>query len=128
MSTLNTSQEGGAIQRSYKAIIDAPAPSGAAVNSDTYGQWALFSVSAPLASAFQQSNKDSVLKVQGSGGMLLFEGFHSGSSTWLTRILLEGELIDLIEDFNDGRIQFAFLRVKDTNSKLPKNVLIGWVR
>jgi len=40
----------------------------------------------------------------------------------------EGELIDLIEDFNDGRIQFAFLRVKDTNSKLPKNVLIGWVR
>jgi len=128
MSTLNTSQEGGAIQRSYKAIIDAPAPSGAAANSDTYGQWALFSVSAPLASAFQQSNKDSVLKVQGSGGMLLSRGFHSGSSTWLTHVLPEGELIDLIEDFNDGRIQFAFLRVKDTNSKLPKNVLIGWVR
>jgi len=67
---------------------------------------------------------------QGSrlGRYVAIGGSHSESSTWLTRILLEGELIDLIEDFNDGRIQFAFLRVKDTNSKLPKNVLIGWVR
>jgi len=33
----------------------------------------------------------------------------------------------MIEDFNDGRIQFAYVKVKDPNSKLPKNVLIGWV-
>jgi hypothetical protein len=38
----------------------------------------------------------------------------------------EGELSELIEDFNDGRIQFAFLKVKDPNSGLPKNVLISW--
>ena len=39
----------------------------------------------------------------------------------------EGELIDLIEDFSDGRVQFAFVKVKDPNTGLPKNVLIAWV-
>jgi hypothetical protein len=38
----------------------------------------------------------------------------------------EGELADLVEDFNEGRIQFAFVRVKDPNTGLPKNVLIAW--
>lgn len=32
----------------------------------------------------------------------------------------------MIEDFNEGRIQFAYLKVKDPNSGLPKNVLIAW--
>ena len=36
--------------------------------------------------------------------------------------------MDLIEDFSDGRIQFSFVKVKDPNSGLPKNVLIAWVR
>jgi hypothetical protein len=36
-------------------------------------------------------------------------------------------LLDLIDEFSDGRIQFAFLKVKDPNSSLPKNVLIAWV-
>ena len=40
--------------------------------------------------------------------------------------ITEGELADLIEDFNEGRIQFAFVKVKDPNSGLPKNVLIAW--
>lgn len=38
----------------------------------------------------------------------------------------EGELDDLIEDFSEGRVQFAFVKVKDPNSGLPKNVLIAW--
>jgi hypothetical protein len=41
--------------------------------------------------------------------------------------LLEGELIDLIDDFSEGRVQFAFVKVKDPNTTLPKYVLIGWV-
>lgn len=41
--------------------------------------------------------------------------------------LSEGELVDLIEEFSDGRIQFAFVKVKDPNTGLPKNVLIAWV-
>ncbi|KAI9685339.1 MAG: hypothetical protein M1820_010815 [Bogoriella megaspora] len=101
MATLNTSTNGPSITRSYQSVVDAP-PHG---NSPTFGQWAVFSVSAPLANAFQDSGKESVLKVQTTG---------------------EGELEDLIEEFSDGRIQFAFVKVKDTNTTLPKNVLIAW--
>jgi hypothetical protein len=39
----------------------------------------------------------------------------------------EGELVDLIEDFSEGRVQFAFVKVKDPNTGLPKHVLIAWV-
>lgn len=41
---------------------------------------------------------------------------------------IEGELVDLIDEFSDGRIQFAFLKIKDQNTSLPKSVLIAWVR
>lgn len=41
---------------------------------------------------------------------------------------VEGELEELIEDFSEGRVQFAFVKVKDPNSGLPKYALIGWVR
>lgn len=39
---------------------------------------------------------------------------------------IEGELVDLIDEFSDGRVQFAFLKIKDPNTSLPKSVLIGW--
>ena len=69
MATLNTSADGPAITRSYQAIVNAPNPSGPAASSPTYGQWAVYSVQAPLANAFQQeSGKDSVLKVFRTGG------------------------------------------------------------
>ncbi|KAG0647874.1 Drebrin B [Hyphodiscus hymeniophilus] len=107
MASLNTSTNGPSIKSSYTGVINSPPPSGAAANSPTYGQWALFSVSAPLVNAFQQDSggKESILKVQSTG---------------------EGELIDLIDDFSEGRVQFAFLKVKDSNTALPKYVLIGW--
>lgn len=107
MASLNLSSHGPSITKSYKSIVDAPAPSGPAAASQTYGQWALFAVSAPLVNAFQQDagNKESVLKVQSTG---------------------EGELADLIDEFSDGRIQFAFVKVKDPNTGLPKNALIAW--
>ncbi|KAF2806112.1 uncharacterized protein BDZ99DRAFT_510977 [Mytilinidion resinicola] len=106
MASLNTSTNGINIKRSYQSIVDAPKPSGASASSPTYGQWALFTVTAPLVSAFQNDGgKESVLKVES---------------------VAEGELSDLIEDFNDGRIQFAFVKVKDPNTSLPKSVLIAW--
>ncbi|KAI9657607.1 MAG: hypothetical protein M1821_002783 [Bathelium mastoideum] len=87
MATLNTSTNGPSITKSYQSVVDAPLPSD---GSPTYGQWAVFSVSAPLANAFQQdSGKESVLKVQSTG---------------------EGELVELIDEFSDGRIQFAFVK------------------
>ncbi|KAL2036891.1 hypothetical protein N7G274_010434 [Stereocaulon virgatum] len=107
MATLNLSTNGPSISKSYQSVINAPPPSGTTSRSPTYGQWAVFSVSTPLANAFQQDagGKESVLKVQSTG---------------------EGELVDLIDEFSDGRVQFAFAKVKDPNTTLPKSVLIGW--
>lgn len=107
MATLNLSTNGPSITKSYQSIVDAPTSSGNASKSPTYGIWAIYSVSAPLANAFQQDigGKESVLKVQSTG---------------------EGELVDLIDELSDGRVQFAFTKVKDPNTMLPKSVLIGW--
>ncbi|EEA22282.1 actin binding protein [Talaromyces marneffei ATCC 18224] len=107
MASLNLSTNGPSITKSYQAIVNAaPATTGAAA-SPTFAQWAVFGVTTPLVNAFQPDagNKESVLKVQSSA---------------------EGELADLIEDFSEGKIQFAFVRVKDPNTGLPKNVLIAW--
>jgi hypothetical protein len=70
MASLNLSINGPSTNSSYKGVINSPAPSGPAASSPTYGHWALFSVSAPLVSAFQQDSggKESVLKVQTTGG------------------------------------------------------------
>ena len=80
MAQLNLSTNGPSISKTYQSIINSPLPSGAAAKSPTYGQWALFSVSAPLASAFQQDagGKESVLKLQSTGGRCLgeFDCFH----------------------------------------------------
>ena len=32
----------------------------------------------------------------------------------------------MIEEFSDGRIQFAYVKIKDPNTTLPKNALIAW--
>ncbi|KAI1441801.1 hypothetical protein F5Y02DRAFT_398272 [Annulohypoxylon stygium] len=104
MASLNLSTNGPSIKSSYQGVINAPAPPSG--SSSTYSQWALFYVQAPLANAFQDSGgKESVLKVQSTGS---------------------GELEELIEDFNEGRIQFAFLKIKDPNTGLPKYALIAW--
>ena len=34
--------------------------------------------------------------------------------------------MDLIDEFSDGRIQFAYVKVKDSNTGLPKSALIAW--
>ncbi|KAA8908643.1 hypothetical protein FN846DRAFT_906069 [Sphaerosporella brunnea] len=100
MASLDISPE---IGRSYQKIVTGPAPT---KPSPTYAQWAVFSVSAPLQNAFVQSSaKASILKVQTAG---------------------EGELEEVIEEFNDGKVQFAFVKVKDPNTGLPKFVLICW--
>jgi hypothetical protein len=69
MASLNLSTNGPSIKNSYQKIVDSPIPSGPATSSPTYGQWAIYAVQAPLVSAFQQdSGKESVLKVQSTGG------------------------------------------------------------
>ncbi|KAE8144513.1 hypothetical protein BDV25DRAFT_166663 [Aspergillus avenaceus] len=105
MATLNLSSNGPLIQKSYQNVVNSPPLASSA--SPTCGQWALFSVSTPLMSAFQQDtgNKESVLKVQSTG---------------------DGDLVELIDEFSEGKIQFAFVKVTDPNTGLPKHVLIAW--
>ena len=55
-----------------------------------------------------------------------YDNFSPYTEHW-TDSAAEGELIDLIEEFSEGRIQFAFCKVKDPNTGLPKSVLIAWV-
>ncbi|PFH63321.1 hypothetical protein XA68_13778 [Ophiocordyceps unilateralis] len=103
MASLNLSINGPSIKSSYNGVVNGSPLSS---SSPTYAQWALFSVQAPLVSAFQDGGaKESVLKVESTG---------------------DGELTDLIEDFNEGRVQYAFVKVKDPNTALPKCVLIAW--
>lgn len=125
MATLNTSNNGPSISKSYQLIVNAPAA--AASKSTSYGQWAVFSVSAPLANAFQAdtASKESVLKVQSTGGWSIPQQGRN-SRTEDANITLDGDLTELIDEFSDGRIQFAFVRVKDPNTTLPKFVLIAW--
>lgn len=62
-----------------------------------------------------------MLKVQSTGGKVL-KDIRLNSLTHS----VEGELVDLIDEFSDGRVQFAFLKIKDPNTSLPKSLLIGW--
>ncbi|RKF56364.1 putative actin binding protein [Erysiphe neolycopersici] len=105
MASLNTSTNGPSIKSSYQSVINESF--GAGSDSPTFGIWAIFSVSTPLVNAFQpeRKGKESILKVQDTG---------------------HGELQDLVEEFSEGRIQFAFVKIKDSNTQLPKNILIGW--
>lgn len=40
----------------------------------------------------------------------------------------EGGLEEMVEELNSGKVMYAFCRVKDPNSGLPKFVLVNWVR
>lgn len=44
----------------------------------------------------------------------------------LTCHVKDGELVDLIDEFSEGKVQFGFVKVRDPNTALPKNVLIAW--
>lgn len=120
MASLNLSANGPSISKSYQSVVNASVNAA----SPTYGQWAVYSVSTPLVSAFQQDagNKESVLKVQATGGRYIPPiNLHLALT-----VPADGELVDLIEEFSEGRVQFAYVKVTDPNTGLPKNVLIAW--
>lgn len=41
---------------------------------------------------------------------------------------IDGGLEELNDEFSDGKVQFAYAKVIDPNTELPKFVFIGWVR
>ena len=52
--------------------------------------------------------------------------YEKNSNDLRVQVCENGDLDYLGEEFSDGRIQYAFARVVDPNSKLPKFVLINW--
>lgn len=58
--------------------------------------------------------------------MIIVGAMSVGFLGLLLTLLADGELEDLIEEFSEGRVQFAYVKVIDPNTGLPKNVLIGW--
>ncbi|KAF9224114.1 actin depolymerizing protein [Gyrodon lividus] len=52
--------------------------------------------------------------------------YDKGSNDLKVQSTGNGGLEELEEEFSDGRIQYAFARVIDANSKLPKFVQINW--
>lgn len=42
-------------------------------------------------------------------------------------LLVDGGLEELNDEFSDGKVQFAYAKVIDPNTELPKYVFIGWV-
>ncbi|KAI0940986.1 hypothetical protein AcV7_003214 [Taiwanofungus camphoratus] len=52
--------------------------------------------------------------------------YDKGSNDLKVQATGDGGLEELQEEFSDGRMQYAFARVKDPNSELPKFVQINW--
>ncbi|CAG8453025.1 7220_t:CDS:10, partial [Scutellospora calospora] len=53
-------------------------------------------------------------------------GYDKGGSDLKVLGTGDGGLDELQEEFNDGKIQYAYVKVKDPNSELPKFIFIGW--
>ncbi|KAJ2711705.1 actin binding protein [Coemansia spiralis] len=53
-------------------------------------------------------------------------GFDRSGSTLLVQAQGSGGLEELAEEFDDGKVQFAFARVQDPNTQLLKCVFISW--
>ena len=43
-------------------------------------------------------------------------------------VCVDGGLEEMVEELSSGKVMYAFCRVQDPNSGLPKYVLINWVR
>ncbi|KAG1050913.1 hypothetical protein G6F42_028988 [Rhizopus arrhizus] len=41
-------------------------------------------------------------------------------------LLIDGGLEELNDEFSDGKVQFAYAKVIDPNTELPKFVFVGW--
>lgn len=64
-----------------------------------------------------QEEKMSTVTQQTTVGILLFHNV----------CVSDGGLEELVEELNSGKVMYAFCRVQDPNSGLPKYVLINWV-
>ncbi|KAJ5715696.1 uncharacterized protein N7483_012877 [Penicillium malachiteum] len=104
MASLNLSANGPSISKSYQSVVNAAPPQ----------EWLTYLW--PMGGLLRLNSAAQVVSSP-----------HSATSPdFTTHYLSEGELVDLIEEFSEGRVQFAYVKVTDPNTGLPKNVLIAW--
>ncbi|UTT88876.1 hypothetical protein NDA17_001809 [Ustilago hordei] len=70
--------------------------------------------------------RDAYEKVLDGAKDYLVLTYEKGSNDLRVQVVENGDLDDLNEEFSDGRIQYAFARIKDPNTQLPKFALINW--
>ncbi|CDS81937.1 related to Drebrin F [Sporisorium scitamineum] len=70
--------------------------------------------------------RDAYEKVLDGAKDYLVLTYEKASNDLRVQVVENGDLDDLNEEFSDGRIQYAFARVKDPNTQLPKFALINW--
>lgn len=70
--------------------------------------------------------RDAYEKVLDGAKDYLVLTYEKASNDLRVQVLENGDLDDLNEEFSDGRIQYAFVRVKDPNTQLAKFALINW--
>lgn len=42
-------------------------------------------------------------------------------------IMTDGDIEEMVDELSGGKMMYAFIRVKDPNTELYKNVLVNWV-
>jgi len=42
-------------------------------------------------------------------------------------VLVDGDIEEMVDELSGGKMMYAFIRVKDPNTQLFKNVLVNWV-
>eukprot|EP00062_Callorhinchus_milii_P025573 gi/632986698/ref/XP_007910382.1/ PREDICTED: drebrin-like protein isoform X1 [Callorhinchus milii] len=72
-----------------------------------------------------QSNYTSVVSDRSSTNWALFT-YEGNSNDLRVAGTGDGGLEEMVEELSSGKVMYAFCRVKDPNSGLPKNVLINW--
>lgn len=102
---VNFTTHGNDINAAYQAVLSE--------NDDT--NWLIY--------AFDKGTYD--LRVQETGGRLL--NLYQVGHISLTQCFVDGGLEELNDEFSDGKVQFAYAKVIDPNTELPKFVFIGWV-
>ena len=87
-----------------------------------------FTMSCTYRAIFGYEGNSNDLKVVETGGAVHTNTLYTGLyETVCVLVLLDGGLDELVDEMSGGKCLYAFLRVTDPNTQLPKNVLINWV-
>jgi hypothetical protein len=105
---VNFNTHGQELKQAYEAVISE--------KDDT--NWLIY--------AYDKGTYD--LRVQDTGGKPRHTHIYHSSKNYSIKKKIDGGLEELNDEFSDGKVQFAYARVIDPNTELPKFVFIAWVK